>query len=763
MPPTGSDPRARVSWGESTAGQRPRKRRRRGREGEPICRQAILASPSGPFNRRCLSLKNPYIVDRPLTDWDLFFGRTTSFDQLATFLSAGHRLLFLYGERYTGKTSFVNQLPLRLSSRYRVSHIDIAHLMDPKADPLWMIMVGVAQALEQEPPDKRTQAARPYTYASHYLGALVSAAEGLTHLVCLDGLAASGFSFQRRWREAIETLRRALGEIGGLAILLVIDGLPGEVGLTEDFPDLPAMVLGPLEEDETESLLMVPVRGTLAFEYEVVSKVHRLSGGYPFFVQLCGRLLFDRRVGSGWVGVSDVDNVVDQIVALGAPQFESAWGATSPAGRIVLCALVEMAGHHGLGSAEDVFTHLERLRVQVPIGDIERALDELVTRDLLERLGGETFRIRVEVFRRWLRRNRSTLETVRQSRRYRRSRLRRVTPARSKHIDWMGVFLWMVAGLLAALIGLVWRSRDKAVFWTGDQASSPRTGTVTAPARGPTIALPTPETGVAPGHIVYVSRERAGDPWQVWVMRSDGSDPERLTGDEGNNTSPVWAPNGRKIAFVSDRDGNREIYAMNADGNEQLNLTRNAAEDWTPSWSPDGREIAFASFRDGNWEIYVMDADGSKQRRLTRNRAADYGPSWSPDGRSMAFVSDRDGNLEIYVMAADGSNQTRFTFHESTDQSPGWSPDGAQLVWASYRDGNMEVYGANIDGSELRNLSQDAFADDHGPTFSPWGRRLAFYSNRDQGWDIYTLDPDTGERVNLTMSPALEQAPHWGP
>ena len=75
----------------------------------------------------------------------------------------------------------------------------------------------------------------------------------------------------------------------------------------------------------------------------------------------------------------------------------------------------------------------------------------------------------------------------------------------------------------------------------------------------------------------------------------------------------------------------------------------------------------------------------------------------------------------------------------------------------------MEVYEANLDGSGLRNLSQDAYADDHTPTWSPWGRRVAYSSNRDGGWDIYTLDIETGERVNITWSPALEQAPHWGP
>ena len=112
-------------------------------------------------------------------------------------------------------------------------------------------------------------------------------------------------------------------------------------------------------------------------------------------------------------------------------------------------------------------------------------------------------------------------------------------------------------------------------------------------------------------------------------------------------------------------------------------------------------------------------------------------------------------------MDVDGSGQARFTYHEASDQSPTWTPDSEQLLWESYREGNMEIYAAYLDGSEMRNLSQDAYADDHGPTCSPWSKRIAFFSNRDGGWDVYTLDLETGERANITMSTMLEQAPFW--
>ncbi len=83
-------------------------------------------------------------------------------------------------------------------------------------------------------------------------------------------------------------------------------------------------------------------------------------------------------------------------------------------------------------------------------------------------------------------------------------------------------------------------------------------------------------------------------------------------------------------------------------------LTNNDVDDVTPAWSPDGRRITFASERDGNLEIYVMNADGSGVNRLTYNGARDLFPAWSPDGRHIAFHSNRDGRMDIYVMNTAG-------------------------------------------------------------------------------------------------------------
>ena len=178
-----------------------------------------------------------------------------------------------------------------------------------------------------------------------------------------------------------------------------------------------------------------------------------------------------------------------------------------------------------------------------------------------------------------------------------------------------------------------------------------------------------------------------------------------------------------KIAFVSDRDGNREIYVMNPNGSEQTNISNNSAFDQEPSWSPDGTKIAFVSDRDDpyNIEIYVMDAvDGSNPTRLTDNPTGDVQPNWSPDGTKIAFVSDRDGNAEIYVMdAVDGSGQTRLTNDYRPDYTPSWSPDGTKIAFNAYRDVGSGIFVMNSDGSEQINISNSRSWEDFFPDWGP--------------------------------------------
>ena len=166
-------------------------------------------------------------------------------------------------------------------------------------------------------------------------------------------------------------------------------------------------------------------------------------------------------------------------------------------------------------------------------------------------------------------------------------------------------------------------------------------------------------------------------------MNADGSGQQRLTRTPRDDFTPAWSPDGQKIAFASGGCSPPQptpapcfdTYVMNADGSGLRMLAHNTGYG-PPAWSPDGKKIAFVSHRDGNQEIYVMNADGSGQRRLTHNTAGDYGPAWSPDGQKIAFVSQRDGhtNHEIYLMNADGSAQRNLTRTPVQEDYFSWSP-----------------------------------------------------------------------------------------
>ena len=223
------------------------------------------------------------------------------------------------------------------------------------------------------------------------------------------------------------------------------------------------------------------------------------------------------------------------------------------------------------------------------------------------------------------------------------------------------------------------------------------------------------------------------------------------------------ALNTGRIVFTSLRDGNNEIYVMDADGGNQENLTNNPAYDAQPDWSPDGRKIAFVSGRDGSpSQIHVMNADGKNPIRLTIGRGGKSDPDWSPDGRKIAFTVSPDFIDDwvhhIDVMDADGRNRKKL---EDQAMYPSWSPDGKQIACVSFRDGHGDIYVIGADGQWRKRVARDLGGDK--PSFSPDGRRIAYMAEHEAFRHIYVVGADGRNRMRLTHNEEHHWAPAWSP
>lgn len=258
-----------------------------------------------------------------------------------------------------------------------------------------------------------------------------------------------------------------------------------------------------------------------------------------------------------------------------------------------------------------------------------------------------------------------------------------------------------------------------------------------------------------------------------------------------------------KIAFISSRDGNRELYVMDYDGHNQTRVTFNTVPDLLPAWSPDGRRIlftsyrnnnpdlfsyaiyegkltpistkglntsaafapdgsriAFSSSRDGNSEIYIANPDGTGMRRITSSSAIDTAPTWAPNGRLLAFTSDRGGSPQIYVTDADGTEARRLDPQSgSYNDSATWSPDGEYILFVSREGGEFNILKIGMTGKTLLRLTSGVGMNEN-PSWSPDGRHITFASNRSGAHQIYIMDPDGGNIRQLTNA-GQNYTPRW--
>jgi TolB protein len=265
--------------------------------------------------------------------------------------------------------------------------------------------------------------------------------------------------------------------------------------------------------------------------------------------------------------------------------------------------------------------------------------------------------------------------------------------------------------------------------------------------------------GVAATRLLFVSGGR------IYRADSDGAALTPLSAAGATALSPVWSPDGQRLAYTRLEGGRGAVVVQSlATGSAVTAPGSQTALNITPAFSPDGRTLAFAHSDESGTDIYTSNvADQCCAQRLTVGRFADnLSPTFSPDGRRIAFVSTRSGPPQIYVMAADGTDQELLAPFDygatGSSNAPEWSPDGANVVFHREVSRSPQLFLVDVAGRRVKQLTSAGRNED--PTWAPDGRHIAFISDRSGRRQIWIIDIETG-RVRQLRTPDAARLPAW--
>ncbi len=235
-------------------------------------------------------------------------------------------------------------------------------------------------------------------------------------------------------------------------------------------------------------------------------------------------------------------------------------------------------------------------------------------------------------------------------------------------------------------------------------------------------AAPAPQPG--PIRTLVVASDKSGN-WEIYLVQPGSGELKQLTDNNASDTEPIWAPDGKRIAFVSDRDGIPDVWVMNTDGTEPKQLTKKTGGTQL-RWSPDGSKIAFVAAKVNKDQIHTVEVATGKIAQLTTLTSPSRQPAWSPDSKSLLYTYHLASRPAIYIVPAAGGLKKRFVDVQGGVDAA-WSSDGKRIAYVCTptpaNGGGWRLNTIGADGKDVKQLASGAGTP--GNVFPQWSPNLA--------------------------------------